>query len=258
MLADIARGKRDSIKRLLHKCPDNIPHSSILPLFTVERGIITAIADQKRFDELVRYAGKPFDGESRLTASLSGHSHRRSVGGGMIVHRNAHNPHPEVILVDSEGAFQLGRPAPSACLIIENLANFLQFEDTLEFCRDVCGLEHDITDIDVIFGSGGQVTNQIYTSFWRTYSNVYVLPDADLGGLHICKTLQARVAGHTRIAVLFPSDLKARLTENGTTLTAKERAKLVPLSTISGGIGKIAHCLLATDKKLEQESYLVK
>ena len=257
MLTSIRAGKPVPLNRFLKQSPKGLAERNLLNLFDHDGGYISGIADVDGFDSLCEHYGRPYDGSTRLTAAQTGRSHRVSVGGGMVTLRSPQSPHPVVVLVNGEGEVTVPRALAPNALIVENLENFLDVAKTVSFCEKYCGLDYPLDELEVIYGAGVQVVSTLYRPFLSRFNRLWVLSDADAGGLDICRKLMAGLSDPVNISVLVPSDLAQRLVADGSPLTESERERLQALSTETPAIADVAKILLGVGKKLEQETYLL-
>ncbi len=162
-----------------------------------------------------------------------------------------------VVLVSESGDAEAPRELAPNVLIVENLENFLAFEKTVEFCHRFCGLTTPIDELEVIYGAGAQISNKHYRPFLGKFAKLWVLPDADAGGLDICKKLAVGLEGLVEPMIMAPNDLVQRLSAQGQPFDESERGRLLQLTDSTPAIRDIAQLLLQVGKKLEQETYLL-
>lgn len=254
-LANIEKGVRVRSRSILNSAPEAIDGRSLLDIFVIEGSYICGIADHDSFAKLIEHYGRLFDGQSRVTASVTGNSHRVAVAGGLLVIRSKAANHPEVVLFDDFGNIALPRNLSPNLLIVENLENFLQFDRTVQFCVDCCAFDAHISQTEVLFGAGNLVSGALFSDFLSSFSRVGVLPDPDLGGLRTCRSLERSIGHRTNLEILVPSNLDERL-KQGIVLTESERNELLKFADGDSASSGVARLLLKAGKKLEQETYL--
>lgn len=213
------------------------------------------IVNVEAFGRLVAHYGEAVDMTSKSTAAISGNSHRFASRHSISLVCSFTNPHP-VAVVSSTGGVSAPRNIGPVGIIVENIELFVRFKETLQFCVENAGLDESLLNtIEVIYGAGSAVISSPSAAFLRGFSCLYCLPDMDAGGLEICVKLQGKIP-EIGIEVLYPDTLSQMLERAGEPLSDTERTRILLLSNnkLVSGPAKI---LLKTEKKLEQEVYLV-
>lgn len=127
------------------------------------------IKDELGFASLLsRFAPSKIGG--RVGAALDGDSHRSGVSESFLLLRSEQHQHPVVAITES-GQWVTPRRLARYGVIVENLENFLRFHETLAFVSSL--LPHPVTDAELIFGSGNQVTNGLNGAFLAQFDPLY-------------------------------------------------------------------------------------
>lgn len=210
------------------------------------------VLDQKVFEAMCqRFQMSASD--NRVSAALSGNSHRASVGGSYLLLRTLLAPHPVVVWFEAE---EVVCPIETAdtVLLVENLENFIALQATIDLLVS-WGVDIKRDQLDVVFGAGNQVTNQLHMPFLRRYSRVYCLFDLDPGGIRMfCSLLNQLAPG--ALCFIFPVDLERRLQKSEWHLSTEERTELMRYTGQSPEIDILINQLRDSKRKLEQETYL--
>jgi hypothetical protein len=210
------------------------------------------VLDQKVFDEICqRFQMAELD--SRVSAALSGNSHRASVSGSYLLMRTISEPHPVVVWFDTE-KFVCPVKTANTVLLVENLENFIELQATLDLLVS-WGFDIKYDELDVVFGAGNQVTNQLHMPFLSRYRRVYCLFDLDPGGIRMFCSLLNQLAQEL-LCFILPVDLELRLKKSEWHLSAEERTELLRYTGQSLEIDTLINQLRVTQRKLEQETYL--
>ncbi|WP_432783383.1 hypothetical protein QZH45_15855 [Pseudomonas corrugata] len=210
------------------------------------------IKDELEFASLlVRFAPSKIAG--RVGAALDGDSHRSSVSESFLLLRSEQHQHP-VVAISESGQWVTTRRLAKSGVIVENLENFLRFHETLTFVSSL--LSHPITDAELIFGSGNQVTNGLNGAFLAQFDPLYCLFDVDVGGLRMFKTLKALVPDRA-IHFLAPDDIESRLARSKYELSFEHRQELFArYRGMSPETDNLIILMRNSGKTLEQETYL--
>ncbi|CAO3308132.1 DUF2220 domain-containing protein [Pseudomonas asiatica] len=210
------------------------------------------IQDEEAFAQLLeRFTPSKIAG--RVGAALDGNSHRAGVSEAFLLLRSEQNPHP-IVAITEEGHWLAPRPLAKYAVIVENLENFLRFSETLAFLREL--LPAAATDVEIIYGSGNQITNRLNGPLLARFQALYCLFDVDLGGLRMFKTLKALVASQP-IHFLTPEDIPSRLARSKFVLSSLQRQELFAYyRNLSAETDMLIAHMRAAGKTLEQETYL--
>ena len=236
MIGDLLKGaKRQHVKRDL----------------VIYTGIDQSSIDQWRASVDVDHASP------RIDQAAQGNSHNSRVSGAMLTMRNRRQPHPQVVLVDSQGTIDTGTATPPAerAVIVENLENFLNITGTLELLPE-CGLSPEWQDADILYGSGNSITNHLLTPAFQQYREIGCLFDPDIGGVRMCDTLFQR-GNLPPLYFLTPADLPARLEASLRTIDKDQREQLAIHIRRSPPCAHVGGLIFKTGKHLEQETYLI-
>lgn len=210
------------------------------------------VLDQKVFEEMCqRFQMSASD--NRVSAALSGNSHRASVSGSYLLLRRLSETHPVVVWFEA-GEVVCPVQTADTLLLVENLENFIALQATLDLLVS-WGVDIQCDQLDVVFGSGNQVTNQLHMPFLRRYRRVYCLFDLDLGGIRMFCSLLNQLA-QDALYFILPVDLESRLQKSEWHLSAEERTELMRYTGQAPEIDILINQLRDSQRKLEQETYL--
>jgi 5S rRNA maturation endonuclease (ribonuclease M5) len=197
----------------------------------------------------------------RVQAAQLGNSHRAPVSGSFLLVRRLEQPHPQVVLFDSRGShtpFQQGRDS----LLIENLENFLRFTEVIHYLKAIPLFANEpqaFANVDVIYGQGAAITNQLHTDMIKRYRTVWCLFDLDLGGVRMFASLyNALRASAVDCHFLVPDDALQRLTHSNRMLTAEDRTALARYRGLTHELDQAINLMRETSRTLEQEVYLLR
>lgn len=260
-LASYLRSVRDgkllnysALERELRK--QSVPESTVHGCFSAElvkpNKYRVYIEDDASFQSLyTRFAKSSL--ESRTSAALSGDSHRAKVSGSFLLIRNLQTPQP--LIVWFEGDVFYCPVAPSECaLLVENLENYIATDQMVSFLN-ACGIAVASDQIDVIYASGNQITNQLHRPFLKGYKQILCLFDVDLGALKMYQAL-CQMLPDTELRFVYPKDITRRLKDSERRMSASERAELLRYTGRSSELDFLIQNMRATGNKLEQETYL--
>lgn len=204
------------------------------------------------FDELLMRF-RPSDVGGRVGAAIDGNSHRVGVSESILIFRSVQHKHPAVAVTES-GEWMLPRGLGRVGVVVENLENFLRVDETLPFIAEI--LESTPSDIELIFGSGNQVTNKLNANVLGQFDELYCLFDVDMGGLRMFASLTALL--HEKPPVfLVPHDVEERLAQSKYPLTDQQRQEVIKYQGLSPETDQLIRLMRDSSKVLEQETYLV-
>jgi hypothetical protein len=195
---------------------------------------------------------KPSGIVGRIGAAIDGDSHRAGVSGACLLIRSEPHPHPVVALYETDH-WQVPRPTGQVGVIVENLENFLELQRTLTLVSGL--LQRKSAQIELIYGSGNQVTNRLNSAFLGAFSELHCLFDADPGGLRMYATLRKQLPA-MRIQFLVPTDVEQRLGQSRYRLGASGSQDLLQYVGLSPETDQLIYCMRQQDAILEQETYL--
>lgn len=203
------------------------------------------------FDDLLARF-KPSGIGGRVGAAIDGNSHRVGVSESLLMFRSAEHRHP-VVAVTEAGVWVLPRQLGKVGVIVENLENFLRVDETLPFVTEL--LPCTASEIELISGSGNQVTNKLNAKVLSQFDALYCLFDVDMGGLRMFASLKALL--HEKPPVfLAPPDVQERLAQSKYPLTDQQRQDIIRYEYLSPETDHLIGFLRETSKVLEQETYL--
>jgi hypothetical protein len=209
------------------------------------------ITDPTAFSALLERF-KPSGLIGRIGAAADGDSHRAGVSGSCLLIRSEPHPHPVVALYEVNH-WHVPRPTGAVGVIVENLENFLELQRTLSLVSGL--LQRKPAQIELIYGSGNQVTNRLNSAFLGSFSELHCLFDADPGGLRMYATLRKQLPA-LRIQFLVPTDVEQRLERSRYSLGAPGRQDILQYVGLSPETDQLIYCMRQQDAILEQETYL--
>lgn len=241
------------VKELIKK---SVPESTINDCFAAElvkpQKYRVQIMDEACFSGLCeRFVGRSAD--SRVSAALNGDSHRTKVSGSYLLLRNKKHPHPVVVWFEG-GKFVCPIPQSRTAILIENLENYIVLDQLLVFLNR-CGVSVDITNVDVIYASGNQVTNTLHQPFLKEYEQLLCMFDIDLGALKMYHSLCQLLPG-ADLSFVYPTDIEKLLRASDRRMDASERADLLNYRDITPELDLLIQLMRDNGTKLEQETYL--
>jgi len=211
------------------------------------------IVDDAAFSEIERLAA-PLDRSSRSAASQKGRTHATGVDGALLaVWATGERAPANRVLMDDR---HLPIPRRKHAFIIENLECFLNKESTYEFAIRYCGVTHDISDIEFIYGSGNSITNRRILPYLQSFQgDVFCLLDVDLGGMRIYSNLLSGGLGLNKTHYLVPADLHERLSKSRRKATQRELDGLSAYYGKTDTLDKLITAIRHYKTTIEQESY---
>lgn len=144
-----------------------------------------AIRDRLAFIRLKSTCELPL-AKDRVTASLSGNSHRQAVSGSLLHLLGEGQNMPSTVVIDQNGDFHSELKLHHNLLVVENLENFLSLIKKREQASLWLG---KAWQGDILFAYGNAVSNQLHRLFFAHYDNIQCLLDLDLGGFDIFKNI---------------------------------------------------------------------
>lgn len=232
------------------KLPIAHSHNDFVTEKVRDKQYLVQIVNQALKDNLTILTS--LDGESRTSLASQNRSHDTSVSGSMLIVRHE-EAHPEVIVFDHRKHYQGSFPMSAGCLILENEQNFLQSKQTLKLMRTGGLLSYE--PIDIIFGDGAAITNNLYDLFFEQYYTISLSVDFDLGGLSIARTLIKRHSD-TKVKFLYPEDIETRLSKVLSHQPADYLRKVEKIGRECPSLAMPASIIRKHRKVLEQEEYL--
>jgi hypothetical protein len=256
-LAKIEAGQAINLEVLLERLVEaGCQRHELLRLFTSTRLGKTRyqihITDSTAFAALIERF-RPSGLAGRIGAAFDGDSHRASVSGSYLLIRSQSHPHPVVALYEVDH-WQAPRPTGQVGVIVENLENFLDLERTLTLITGLLHRAH--TEIELIYGSGNQVTNRLNTAFLDSFSELHCLFDVDPGGLRMYATLRKQLPS-SRLRFLAPADVEERLGRSRYSLSGQSSQDILQYAGLSPETDQLIHHMRRQNAVLEQETYLL-
>jgi hypothetical protein len=256
-LTKIETGQTVNLEVLLDRLVEaGCQRHELLRLFTSTRLGKTRyqvhITDPTAFAALIERF-RPSGLVGRVGAALDGDSHRASVSGTYLLMRSQPHPHPVVALYEAD-RWHAPRPTGPVGVIVENLENFLDLEQTLIF---ITGLLHRTSaEIELIYGSGNQVTNRLNAAFLATFSELHCLFDIDPGGLRMYATLRKQLPT-SNLRFLAPADVEERLARSRYSLSEQGSQDILQYAGLSPETDQLIRHMRRQNLVLEQETYLL-
>lgn len=191
--------------------------------------------------------------ETHISAALQNNSHSYNVDCSFILARRLFN-HPYVITFDENGKYYL--PENDTCsklLVIENLSCFMNIEKSIKFLQSNCDYSPD-SDTCIIFGAGNQLNNKLHESFLKSFKQVDLFLDVDVGGLQIAKTLGSTCNSIVRF--IIPLNIGDRLKKVEIGLDENQREYVFSTGNQIPFLTHICSIMLKTNRSIEQQSFI--
>lgn len=203
--------------------------------------------------ELGKLVAQPLD--HRISAARQNQSHKHKVEGSLLLVRNS-NTHPQVVVFDKHGSYDVPCRIRRRALVLENRQNFLSIEQTKEFIRQFVSLfPDDFDELTVVFAEGNEISNALHERFLSQFEHIYLLLDLDLGGLRIAKNLHNLLAT-TSFTFLLPDDIEHRLSEVVEVASSEHIEEAIAIGQKVPFLTPAAKLIKSFRRTLEQESYL--
>lgn len=194
----------------------------------------------------------------RVLAAALGKSHSKSTSGTFcLIHTEDHPSNPFTIMIDN-GVPRVVPPLKKQLLLIENFELFLCYERILKFLKESCGESVSLKQWDVVFSQGSGILNKQFLPLLMNYERVLCLFDLDFGGLITFTTLKERLS--TNISFAYPNEVESWVERFGFEMPQTEHKQLKTLFNKSNhqkDAKKVMELLLKSNRKLEQEVYLI-
>ncbi len=191
--------------------------------------------------------------QTHISASLQNNSHSYNVDCSFILARRLFD-HPYVITFNEDGQYY--SPENDICsrlLVIENLSCFMNIEKSIKFLQSNCGYSPDINSC-IVFGAGNQINNKLHDSFLKSFDQVFLFLDVDVGGLKIAKTIASICKSSVRF--IIPSNIEDRLREVEVGLNENQREYVFATGNNTPFLADICSVMLKTNKSIEQQSFI--
>ena len=183
------------------------------------------VKDNSLFEQyFARYSHVSSD--LKVTAALHGNSKTKKINGGILNFKH-HLSEPHGISICFCGQSTTFKPTTEDLLIVENLNNFLNPTGT------VTGVPIEFNQMNVIWGSGTDITSEQYLSFLKQYKTIYCFLDYDLGGFKAFKGLNVSLPQSKVIFYQHPM-LKEYLEMFGNTISEEQYLELIRFENSPG------------------------
>ncbi len=204
-LKQIESGKPIDFPRLLACLPADYKHQG-QDIFAGEKVSANrwrvSILDEVAFKVLQGLSAKPLN---RLHAGRLGDTHKVATSATclLVYHAGLTDPRPDVVYLDETRSVQ-GFTSKKQLLIIENEENFFQYRKMLESLNWMLGSQWELTEFDLVLGSGNKVTARLHYQWLEQYNKIYCAFDFDLGGLTMFATLHKQLGD--KVELVGPKD----------------------------------------------------
>jgi len=170
-----------------------------------------------------------------------------------LMHLRKGNKFPFTMKVDEFGDIQPQFTHSKSLLIIENEEVFNNISSAGAFLKEECGV--DLSDMDILFGSGNRSANSYLSSLYNRYQEVYCFFDLELGALRTAKSI---IDGSTQCAIQFimPTSVMEYIQSHGKKLSPSHYQQLKEIRLTTPALKLAVDVMLRTRKRLEQEAYL--
>jgi hypothetical protein len=191
--------------------------------------------------------------ETHISAARQNNSHSYRVDYSFLLARKQNN-HPYVITFDEDGQyFSPKNNTYSKLLVIENLSCFMNIEKSIEFLQSNCDYSHD-SDTCIVFGAGNQINNELHEKFLKSFLQVDLFLDIDVGGLIIAKTLASTCQSSVRF--MTPLNIEERLKNVEIGLDEKQREYVFSTGNNTPFLTNICSIMHKTNRSIEQQSFI--
>ncbi|WP_444917934.1 hypothetical protein [Microbulbifer sp. JMSA003] len=195
--------------------------------------------------------------DSRVAASHQGRSHSQVVEGNALMIQHINWEKPRVAFSKDGSHWQSDEIVGELLVIVENLQNFIFYEETLSLVIEDCGLAATPEEVTLLFGSGNAAAKTCNRTLFRQYSEVYTLFDLDPGGINTYGNIKIMLAEDgMQPNFLAPKNIEAYLERSQWMLNNEERTSIYHAGIKHPELSPLLQCLYTSGKKLEQETYL--
>lgn len=193
----------------------------------------------------------------KVVAATIGKSHSKSSSGTFgLLHTSEYTNNPYCFVLDEGIARELPK-LKRKLLLIENLELFLNYKRIMKFINENTKHKVKLSEFDVMYSQGSMVLNKQFTPFLMSYSEVLCLFDLDFGGIITFSNLKKKL---DKTTFLLPDDFDRYIKLYGFSSPKSEIQRLKELLNSENqpkDIKSVIKYLLKTEKKLEQEVYLL-
>lgn len=191
--------------------------------------------------------------ETHISAARQNNSHSYSVDCSFLLARKQ-NDHPYVITFDEDGQYYSPEDNTySKLLVIENLSCFMNIDKSINFLQSNCDYSLD-SDTCIVFGAGNQINNKLHESFLKSFKQVDLFLDVDVGGLQIAKTLGSTCKSFVRFIIPLNIDDRLKKVEIG--LDENQREYIFSTGNSTPFLTHICSIMLKTNRSIEQQSFI--
>jgi hypothetical protein len=265
LLTKIARGELTDMQALARLLIQDGHHFNLLRSLVQYSPSLTRpqhaqIINMDGFDRL-RQKYRITEPGDRVSAALSGDSHRVGVSGCFAVMSSSLLNTPPLVCEVHEDVAHLSRPFGTTLVVVENEELMVQKEQLVAFLEKHCKLPPS-ADTDLLLGAGNRAASAHYAAIYRHYRQVWFLPDLDVGGAVIFQNALRIAPDGVVLRLLIPDNAdemlctKALRDRPGDGLTSEQKEQLRSLAIHHIDLSKLAHLLLTHGTQIEQEVYL--
>ena len=193
---------------------------------------------------------------SRIQAAEMGDSHQLSVSSGflLVYHDALSDIRPDVVYLEQDSYLQGFKPKKNL-LIVENEENFFLPTIMLKLAEKFTQRQFDLTNMDIVLGSGTRATSALARSWYQQYENIYCAFDYDLAGLKMYRALKTNLT--TSVQFLQPHSYGEY--EHYFKMDPKKHSKLMECINLAEQLGftALAETVQKHKKFMEQEMLLL-
>jgi hypothetical protein len=237
----------------------DINKSFLLKVFSVSKNYAEkemhkiTILENETFDSWLCKFDRPDGFDNRIDAGKGQSSSHDVKLSSTLMHLRKGNKFPFTLMVDEFGDVQPKFTRSESLLIIENEEVFNNISLAGAFLKEECGI--DLSDMDILFGSGNRSANSYLSSFYNRYQEVYCFFDLELGALRTAKSI---IDGSCECAVTFvmPSSVLGFIKSYGKKLSPSQYQQLKDIRVTTPELKFAVDIMLRTQQRLEQEAYL--
>ncbi|AOS96152.1 hypothetical protein AUP74_00683 [Microbulbifer aggregans] len=218
---------------------------------------VIKVLDERSLREIESQFPAPAPIIDRISASHSGKSHSERVEGNALMIQHISWDRPRVAFSRDGQTWIEDEPAGDILVIVENLQNFIRFEETIALVVDRCGLSAAPSEITLLFGAGQAAAKACNRTLYTRYREVHTLLDLDAGGIKIYGSIKALLANTgLQPRFLVPDNIDAYLARATSSMSQDERTAIHCAGRAHPELTYLLQRLYLTGKKLEQETYL--
>ncbi|MBL1321204.1 MAG: hypothetical protein COA63_009120 [Methylophaga sp.] len=193
---------------------------------------------------------------NRLQATEMGDSHRSAVSSGflLVYHQALTDQRPDVVYLEQD-AFLQDFQVKKHLLIVENEENFFLPKSMLKLATEFTNQQLDLTNTDVVLGSGARATSKLARIWYSQYSHILCAFDYDTAGLKMYRTLKTNLGKHVQF--LQPQSYSQY--ESYFKMKPKSQSQLLDFIRLAEQLSFIELAEIVREKKkfMEQEMLLI-